>query len=85
MGQPRNSSAVIPPRHDREISLYGDDSKKLNDALDLSMKIERLEVLLSVNIPSSDVSLINRASGEYRKVSAPLERALEWSGRTGGH
>ena len=72
------------------ISLYGDDSKKLNDALDLSMKeIERLEVLLSVNIPSSDVSLINRASGEYpvkvsEETAVLLERALEWSGRTGG-
>ena len=72
------------------ITLYGDDSEKLNDALDLSMKeIERLENLLSVNIPSSDVSLVNRASGKYPvKVSEEtgvlLERALEWSERTGG-
>ncbi|MDY9921178.1 MAG: FAD:protein FMN transferase [Synergistota bacterium] len=72
------------------ITLYGDDSEKLNNALDLSMKeIERLEDLLSVNIPSSDVSLVNRASGEYPvKVSEEtgflIERALEWSERTGG-
>lgn len=72
------------------ISLYGDDTEKLNKALDLSMEeIERLENLLSVNIPSSDVSLVNRTSGEYPvKVSEEtailLERALEWSERTGG-
>jgi len=72
------------------ITLYGDDSKKLNNVLDLSMKeIERLENLLSVNIPSSDVSLVNRALGEYPvKVSEEtgflLKRALEWSERTGG-
>ncbi len=72
------------------ITLYGDDSEKLNKVLDLSMKeIERLENLLSVNIPSSDISLVNRALGEYPvKVSEEtgflLERALEWSERTGG-
>jgi len=72
------------------ITLYGEDSKKLNNALDLSMKeIERLENLLSVNIPSSDVSLVNRASGEYpvkvtEETGVLLERALEWSERTGG-
>ena len=73
-----------------KITLYGDKSEKLNDALDLSMKeIERLENLLSVNIPSSDVSLVNSASGGYPvKVSEEtgflLERALEWSELTGG-
>lgn len=72
------------------ITLYGDDRKELNRAIDLSMKeIGRLEDLLSVNIPSSDVSRLNRASGEYRvKVSEEtgflLERALEWSERTEG-
>ncbi|MCK9438170.1 MAG: FAD:protein FMN transferase [Synergistaceae bacterium] len=72
------------------ITLYGDDSKKLNNVLDLSMKeIERLENLLSVNIPSSDVSLVNRASGEYpvkvsEEAGSLLERAIEWSERTGG-
>lgn len=72
------------------ITLYGDDSKRLSDALDLSMKeIERLENLLSVNIPSSDVSLVNRASGKYPvKISEEtgflLEKALGWSERTEG-
>ena len=72
------------------ITLYGDDSEKLNKVLDLSMKeIERLENLLSVNIPSSDVSLVNRASGEYpvkvsEEAGSLLERAIEWSERTGG-
>ena len=72
------------------ITLYGDDSKKLNNVLDLSMKeIERLENLLSVNIPSSDVSLVNRASGEYpvkgsEEAGSLLERAIDWSERTGG-
>ncbi len=72
------------------ITLYGDNSEKLNDALNLSMKeIERLENLLSVNIPSSDISLVNRASGKYPvKVSEEtgflLEKALGWSERTEG-
>ena len=72
------------------ITVYGDDTEKLNNALDLSMKeIERLENLLSVNIPSSDISLVNRASGEYpvkvsEETAVLLERALEWSERTGG-
>lgn len=72
------------------ITLYGDDSEKLKDVLDLSMKeIERLENLLSVNISSSDISLVNRASGEYPvKVSEEtgflLEKALGWSEQTEG-
>lgn len=72
------------------ITVYGDDSEKLNNAVALSMKeIERLENLLSVNIPSSDISLVNSASGEYPvKVSDEtaflLEKALEWSERTEG-
>ena len=72
------------------ITAYGDDSEKLNNAVDLSMKeIERLENLLSVNIPSSDVSHVNGASGKIPvKVSEEtaflLEKALEWSERTGG-
>lgn len=72
------------------ITLYGDNSEKLNDALDLSMKeIERLENLFSVNIPSSDISLVNRTSGESPvKVSEEtgflLEKALKWSELTGG-
>ena len=74
------------------ITVYGNarQKKKLEKTLDDAMKeIERLENLLSVNIPSSDVSLVNRASGKYPvKVSDEtaflLEKALEWSRRTGG-
>jgi len=72
------------------ITLYGDDGKKLDKALNVAMsEIERLENLLSVNIVSSDISLVNRASGDYPvKVSEEtgflLEKALEWSQRTEG-
>ena len=72
------------------ITLYGDDAEKLGKALNRAMdEIERLENLLSVNIASSDVSLVNRASGDYPvKVSEEtgflLEKALAWSERTEG-
>lgn len=72
------------------ITLYGNDGVKLDKALGGAMdEIERLENLLSVNIASSDVSLVNRASGNYPvKVSEEtgflIGKALEWSKRTGG-
>lgn len=74
------------------IAVYGNarEKEKLTKTLDDAMKeIERLENLLSVNIPSSDVYNLNKASGVYPvKVSEEtgflLEKALEWSERTEG-
>ncbi|NLX84304.1 MAG: FAD:protein FMN transferase, partial [Synergistaceae bacterium] len=70
------------------ITLYGYDREKLDKALTQAMdEIERLENLFSVNIALSDVSLVNRASGDYPvKVSEEtgflIEKALAWSEQT---
>ncbi len=72
------------------ITLYGYDREKLDKALTQAMdEIERLENLFSVNIALSDVSLVNRASGDYPvKVSEEtgflIEKALAWSEQTEG-
>lgn len=72
------------------ISLYGTSEKRLNEALDMTMgEISRLEALLSANVPSSDISKINRIAGERpvrvsEETGFLLERALEWSELTDG-
>ncbi len=72
------------------ITLYGENKEKMKKALDLAMEeIGRLEGLLSVNISSSDVSLVNEASGKFpvkvsEETACLLEKALDWSRLTNG-
>lgn len=72
------------------ITLYGENKEKMKKALNLAMEeIGRLEGLLSVNISSSDVSLVNEASGKFpvkvsEETACLLEKALDWSRLTNG-
>ncbi len=72
------------------LTVYGSDKAKLDAAIDDSMReIVRLENLLSVNIPSSDISKINEAAGK-NAVSINIEtgelikKAVQWAEASDG-